>query len=124
MLALDNPKPAPANERMRYTQPYHDAVAFQRLIKSKAADPNVTPAALSALARAWDVLEERKRIFRMKPKPKPLDTTRHDQPSRRKNEHAADFTEEKESLKPTQPSPPPEPGEGVDESASGIITPV
>jgi hypothetical protein len=35
-----------------------------------------TPAARAQLARAWDVLEERKRILRMKPKPKDVDVTK------------------------------------------------
>ncbi len=35
-----------------------------------------TPGSVRAqVARAWEVLEERKRIIRMKPKPRDLDTT-------------------------------------------------
>lgn len=38
-------------------------------------NPETTPSALAQLARAWSELEERKRILRMKPKPKDIDVS-------------------------------------------------
>ena len=46
---------------------------MQRLAFSKANDPKTSAAALAQLMRAWSELEERKRILRMKPKPKDID---------------------------------------------------
>lgn len=52
-------------------QPTAVAVAkrLQRLIVDAAIKPDVKPNDLASLARAWDVLEERKRILRGVPLP-------------------------------------------------------
>lgn len=36
---------------------------------------NLNAAQLATLAKAWDTLEDRKRILRMKPTPRPIDVT-------------------------------------------------
>ena len=59
---------------MRYTQPYHDAVALQRLI-NKAA-PQAEDKDLAALTKSFVALEMLKLRLRMKPAPKPIDTTK------------------------------------------------
>jgi hypothetical protein len=84
---------------MRNTPNYHTACKLQDKIldmagvvrqsrwnKSKIAAPegiDLNPAQLSALVGAWDRLEERKRILRMKPMPKPVDVTEHGASRRR-----------------------------------------
>ncbi len=50
---------------------------------------NTTPSALSQLARAWSELEERKRVIKMKPAPKPVDVSKPRKSSRK----AAAFVE-------------------------------
>jgi len=40
-----------------------------------ALNPETPATAASQAARAWDVLEDRKRVFKMQPKPRDLDTT-------------------------------------------------
>lgn len=42
--------------------------------------PELTPKDLAALTRAWDDLENRKRILRMKPLPKSIDVTPKEKP--------------------------------------------
>lgn len=61
---------------MRWPKPYHDACALQRLLMSAAESGTTKPSDLAQVARAWDVLEERKRVMRMKPAPRPIDTTK------------------------------------------------
>ena len=46
---------------------------LQRVLFESALDPGTTPSARAQVARAWCDLEERKRILRMKPKPKDMD---------------------------------------------------
>jgi hypothetical protein len=48
---------------------------MQRVLKADVLNPETAPSARAQVARAWDVLEERKRLIRMKPKPKDIDTT-------------------------------------------------
>lgn len=54
----------------RYAKtPRAEAVVMQRLIMQRALEPKISAQSLAQLARAWDVLEERKRILRGKPLP-------------------------------------------------------
>ena len=71
---------------MRYTPSYHTACQLQdkvlgqigliRLSRSdrkkleKPVGKNLKPAELSSLVKSWELLEERKRILRMRPLPK------------------------------------------------------
>lgn len=50
-------------------------VELQAKLRAACLDPNTSPAALAQCARAWEVLEERRRIIRMKPKPRDLDVS-------------------------------------------------
>jgi hypothetical protein len=59
---------------MRYSQPYHSAVALQRLITEAA--PNAEDKDLAALTKSFVALEMLKLRLRMKPAPKPVDTTK------------------------------------------------
>ena len=45
------------------------------MLLKDALDPKTTPAARAQVARAVEVLEERKRILRMRPAPKPIDVS-------------------------------------------------
>lgn len=49
--------------------PFSEALLYQAIIMQKATNPNVSGQTLAALIRAWDVLEERKRILRNRPLP-------------------------------------------------------
>lgn len=53
----------------------HQALDIQRLVYDTIRGSNVRPADLASLARAWDILEERKRILRGKPLPGSLKPT-------------------------------------------------
>ena len=49
--------------------PLTEAVALQKLIMQFARSPDCKPLELAALARSWDVLENRKRVLRGIPEP-------------------------------------------------------
>lgn len=78
---------------MRWTAQYHVACKLQDRIlehvgivrRGKGGRPvvdepdrnlKVKPMELAALVKAWDVLEDRKRVIRMKPVPRPIDVTK------------------------------------------------
>jgi hypothetical protein len=47
---------------------------MQEMLMADALNPELPAVARAQVARAWSELEERKRILRMKPKPKDIDT--------------------------------------------------
>ena len=55
--------------------PYHQAVELQAILMDAARNEETTQASLAQVARAWSELEERKRILKMKPKPKDVDVS-------------------------------------------------
>lgn len=61
---------------MRRTPSYYTVAAIQAVLLQRINDAKTEARDLSALARAWDVLEERKRIMRMQPKPRDMDVVR------------------------------------------------
>lgn len=76
---------------MRWSPNYHHACRMQdKILKMIGVDrlwhigdeelpskgkKDLTPGQLATLVKAWDTLEERKRIIRMKPAPKAIDVT-------------------------------------------------
>ena len=56
---------------------------MQQVLLTDALNTKTTAAARAQVARAWDVLEERKRVLRMKPKPKDVDVSPRKTPGRR-----------------------------------------
>ena len=59
---------------MRYSQPYHHAVALQRLIIE--ASPKAEDKDLASMTKSFVALEMLKLRLKMKPAPKPIDTTK------------------------------------------------
>jgi len=59
---------------MRWTPNYHVACQIQKKILAQMEGP-LEPNQLASLSKAWDTLEERKRILRMKPLPKAQDVS-------------------------------------------------
>lgn len=57
----------------KWTPNYHVACAIQRKILNKMDESKTTAANLATLANAWNTLEERKRILRMKGLPKSVE---------------------------------------------------
>ena len=55
------------------TQSYRHCLETERLIMEDIRDPETTPSQRAQLAKALDTLLERKRIMRMKPKPKDVE---------------------------------------------------
>ena len=55
------------------TNAYQQIMAVQRLLLRDLFKKDTTPLVRAHLARAFDVLEERKRIMKMRPKPKDID---------------------------------------------------
>jgi hypothetical protein len=55
---------------MRHGPIYHDCCTFQKKIKAKLEEP-LDSSDISALVRAWDLLEDRKRIIKGRGVPKP-----------------------------------------------------
>lgn len=69
---------------MKFSYAYHTAMKLQRLI-DKAAD-TATPKELSMMGATFAKIEMLKLRLRMKPAPKPIDTTKMAKPTR--NTHA------------------------------------
>jgi len=57
----------------RWQPNYHVACGIQRKILAQMENPEISPKDLTSLSGAWEKLEERKRILRMKPLPKAID---------------------------------------------------
>jgi hypothetical protein len=72
---LDSPDRTLYHDSMRYSQPYHKAVALQRLVAADAEHPDCTRKERCILARAFVELETLKLRLRMKPAPKPIDVS-------------------------------------------------
>lgn len=82
---VKNPKTRPMWPRA-FTQ----ARQLQELAFKSAFDAETTPAAQAQLMRAWDVLEERKRVLRMRPAPKPVEVPA---PGQRRRQRRAERVE-------------------------------
>jgi hypothetical protein len=66
--ALDEPE-----VRGRPAKPFNQACQLQRVAYDLVMDSETKPSDCAQLIRAWEVLEERKRILRMRPKPKDIE---------------------------------------------------
>lgn len=75
---------------------------MQRMLLADALKPETTAPARAQVARAWCELEERKRILRMKPKPKDADVSK-DKPKKRPWEREPSFIEPGFSETPDAP---------------------
>jgi hypothetical protein len=64
------------------TEEYRDLLAAQRRLSHCIADPQTPAKEIAACARVLASVIDQKRVMRMKPKPKDIDTTK--QPSRRR----------------------------------------
>ena len=77
---------------VRYSLTYHHAVELQRLAMAGARNPELKQGLLPSYARAFVELEMLKLRIRMKPAPKPIDTTKiAAKPTRQKQ---SNFTEQ------------------------------
>jgi hypothetical protein len=88
----------------KYTPQYHTACQIQRKIlrkmglefqdanhapkPAKSLDDDLSPKDLALLTSSWNTLEERKRILRMKPKPRDVDVA-----EKKKAKPSASFSE-------------------------------
>ena len=70
MLTQLSPKTRPVHPKA-----FAQAKELQQLLMDAAREPECTGPALAQVARAWSELEERKRIIKMKPAPKPIDVS-------------------------------------------------
>jgi hypothetical protein len=52
-----------------------EILEMQQVLRESLLSKNTIPSARAQVARAWDVLEERKRVIRMRPKPKDVDVS-------------------------------------------------
>ena len=82
------------------TVPFETAVHLQHVIVKVIDNGDVAPSALAQLARAWSELEDRKRIIKMKPAPKPIDVT----VKPRKQQASSGFSESPAQAKPKRAS--------------------
>lgn len=62
----------------KYQINYHVACQIQRKLLAKMDEKKTTAAQLSSLSNAWEKIEERKRILRMKPKPRDVEVVVRD----------------------------------------------
>lgn len=63
----------PAKKRTHRNAVLTELREMQELVLADCRDPETPAAARAQLMRAYDVLEERKRIIRMQPKPRDVD---------------------------------------------------
>jgi hypothetical protein len=56
--------------------PYRTACRLQTILENSIESPLTDKKLIAAMATAWERLEERKRILRMRPRPRDIDTTR------------------------------------------------
>lgn len=56
------------SENVNYGRAYKEADEIQRVLKTRIDNPNTPSKDIASCARAWDVLEDRKREIRGKPK--------------------------------------------------------
>lgn len=99
---------------MYATKPYRDAVKMQTVLMRDIENPATKPIERAQLARAWDALEERKRILKMKPLPKPIDVSANQGKQTRKPA-ANNFIE---GISLTTTTPTPTTGEGGNEAGA------
>jgi hypothetical protein len=59
---------------------YHKACKLQEKLYNTMLNPKTNDRVLAQLATAWERLEERKRVMRMKPKPKDIDVSKPTRP--------------------------------------------
>jgi hypothetical protein len=52
-----------------------EILEMQQVLRESLLSKDTIPSARAQVARAWDVLEERKRVIRMRPKPKDVDVS-------------------------------------------------
>lgn len=79
------------------SQPYKDAVEIQRLIAKDARKDDCDAKVRCLLARAFKELEELKLRLRMKPAPRPIDTTKTPPKTKRAKGESA-FSEKAEGI--------------------------
>lgn len=60
----------------RRPKAYNQALEIQRFLFQDATNPKTSPRDRAMVAGAWEKLEERKRILKMKPLPKSVDVTK------------------------------------------------
>ena len=84
-MANPHPLPSPATQftsetRLQdpedYCSPIRQVKQIQRLIYEATKDEKCDKRELAQLALAWERLEERKRVMRMQPAPKPVDVSK------------------------------------------------
>ena len=83
---------SPYRASVRYSEPYHGAVALQRLMLKDAENPELKPIIRAGLARAYAELEEMKRKIAMRPLPKAIDVSK-ERKARRSKQGAQSFSE-------------------------------
>lgn len=68
---------------MRYGPIYHQCCQIQKLLMADMQNGVTTPAQRASLAKAWDTIEDRKRILKGKGQPKPVDAEKKPRPMMR-----------------------------------------
>ncbi len=72
-MPFDSTTAAIAGKLAKERSPYQQAVELQRQLLVDALSPETSPVARAQVARAWDVLEDRKRVLKGKGAPKQVD---------------------------------------------------
>ena len=76
MPRLDCPCLVSDKLAMRHGPIYHQCCEIQRLLMADMKNTATTPTQRASLAKAWDTMEDRKRILKGKGEPKPVDATK------------------------------------------------
>lgn len=71
-LPVTTPK-KPFGALSKRPRSYIVALELQELLVKDCRNPDTKPAIRAVCARTWEILEERKRVLRMKPMPKSVD---------------------------------------------------
>lgn len=122
-FAATETSPSP-NSRPHSSDPFKQAVELQRTLFKAATAPGMKLSDIASAAKAWDALENRKRVMKMKPAPKAVDSEvwKANRARRRRSTTATpqEIHDEKESLlSQTVTAPPPVEGEKTPERNLG-----
>ena len=102
-LAQSSNEPRPGNGRtgnLNVANSIQQAVEVQRILWQALKKPNVKPALLAGLARAWCDVNEERRKLRMQPLPKSVDVSKLPRRGRKAQAQAAEPSEPGQTPQP------------------------
>ena len=125
---LNDPVANGKKSQAKHTRPETQITLMQQVAFRLSQDPKTSPSAVAQLLKSWDVLEERKRIRYMKPRPKDIDVDPRNDPRNRLRKplrlaQIVDSAVDQVIDVPAVPGQPGQPGQPVSEPEPGGTEP-